>query len=57
MTDRPGHDRRYAIDPGRISSELGWSPRHNVEQGLAETVHWYLIPSGMVQQGARAGGI
>ena len=42
MTDRPGHDRRYAIDPSRISSELGWSPRHNVEQGLAETVHWYL---------------
>ena len=42
VTDRPGHDRRYAIDPGRISSELGWRPRHNVEQGLAETVHWYL---------------
>ena len=33
VTDRPGHDRRYAIDPSRISSELGWSPRHNVEQG------------------------
>ena len=42
VTDRPGHDRRYAIDPGRISSELGWRPRHNVEQDLAETVHWYL---------------
>ena len=42
VTDRPGHDRRYAIDPGRISSELRWSPRHNVEQGLAETVNWYL---------------
>ena len=42
VTDRPGHDRRYAIDPSRISSELGWSPRHNVEQGLAETVSWYL---------------
>ena len=38
----PGHDRRYAIDPARISSELGWSPRHDVEQGLAETVRWYL---------------
>ena len=35
-------DRRYAIDPGRVSSEVGWSPRHNVEEGLAETVHWYL---------------
>ena len=42
VTDRPGHDRRYAIDPSRISAELGWSPRHDVEQGLAETVRWYL---------------
>ena len=42
VSDRPGHDRRYAIDPSRISSELGWSPRHNVEKGLAETVRWYL---------------
>ena len=42
VTDRPGHDRRYAIDPARISSELGWSPRHNVEEGLAATVRWYL---------------
>ena len=42
VSDRPGHDRRYAIDPSRISSELGWSPRHDVEQGLAETVRWYL---------------
>ena len=42
VTDRPGHDRRYAIDPSRISSELGWSPRHDVQQGLAETVRWYL---------------
>ena len=42
VTDRPGHDRRYAIDPGRISSELGWQPRHNLEQGLQATVTWYL---------------
>ena len=42
VTDRPGHDRRYAIDPARISTELGWSPRHNVQEGLAETVAWYL---------------
>ena len=42
VTDRPGHDRRYAIDPARISSELGWHPRHDVQQGLAETVRWYL---------------
>ena len=42
VTDRPGHDRRYAIDPTRITEELGWQPRHNVEQGLAATVAWYL---------------
>ena len=42
MTDRPGHDRRYAIDPGRISSELGWRPRQSVEEGLAEAMHWYM---------------
>jgi dTDP-glucose 4,6-dehydratase len=42
VSDRPGHDRRYAIDPARISSELGWQPRHSFEQGLAATVRWYL---------------
>ena len=42
VTDRLGHDRRYAIDPPRISTELGWQPRHSFEQGLTETVRWYL---------------
>ena len=42
VTDRPGHDRRYAIDPTRISTELGWTPRHSFEQGLEATVRWYL---------------
>ena len=42
VTDRPGHDRRYAIDPTRISNELGWQPRHSFEEGLAATVRWYL---------------
>jgi dTDP-glucose 4,6-dehydratase len=42
VKDRPGHDRRYAIDPTRISTELGWQPRHNFEEGLAATVDWYL---------------
>jgi dTDP-glucose 4,6-dehydratase len=42
VTDRPGHDRRYAIDPERISTELGWQPRHDFNQGLRETVQWYL---------------
>ncbi|MEX0589439.1 MAG: dTDP-glucose 4,6-dehydratase [Cyanobium sp.] len=41
VTDRPGHDRRYAIDPSRISDELGWQPRHSFEEGLAATVRWY----------------
>ncbi len=42
VADRPGHDRRYAIDPERISTELGWQPRHDFQQGLRETVRWYL---------------
>jgi dTDP-glucose 4,6-dehydratase len=42
VADRPGHDRRYAIDPGRISQELGWQPRHQFDAGLAATVRWYL---------------
>jgi len=41
VTDRPGHDRRYAIDPTRISSDLGWQPRHSFEAGLNATVSWY----------------
>ncbi|WP_265501138.1 dTDP-glucose 4,6-dehydratase [Paracoccus beibuensis] len=42
VTDRPGHDRRYAIDPSRIRDELGWRPSVTVEQGLRRTVEWYL---------------
>jgi dTDP-glucose 4,6-dehydratase len=42
VQDRPGHDRRYAIDPSRIRRELGWTPAHSFEQGLAETVRWYV---------------
>ena len=40
--DRPGHDARYAIDPSRIRSELGWRPSVTVEEGLEKTVQWYL---------------
>jgi dTDP-glucose 4,6-dehydratase len=42
VTDRPGHDARYAIDPQRIRSELGWRPSVTLEEGLARTVDWYL---------------
>ena len=42
VTDRPGHDARYAIDPTRIREELGWRPSVTVEEGLALTVQWYL---------------
>ncbi|MFA8441773.1 dTDP-glucose 4,6-dehydratase [Yoonia sp.] len=42
VTDRPGHDLRYAIDPSRIRHELGWRPSVTLEQGLAKTVAWYL---------------
>ena len=42
VTDRPGHDRRYAIDPTRIRTELGWRPSLTVEEGLRRTVEWYL---------------
>jgi dTDP-glucose 4,6-dehydratase len=42
VTDRPGHDMRYAIDPTRIRTELGWRPSVTVEEGLRKTVRWYL---------------
>jgi dTDP-glucose 4,6-dehydratase len=42
VTDRPGHDMRYAIDPTRIREELGWRPSVTLEQGLEKTVRWYL---------------
>jgi dTDP-glucose 4,6-dehydratase len=42
VKDRPGHDRRYAIDASRIHDELGWQPRQDFETGLTATVAWYL---------------
>ena len=42
VKDRPGHDRRYAIDAGKIRKELGWRPRMSFEEGLRRTVQWYL---------------
>jgi dTDP-glucose 4,6-dehydratase len=42
VTDRPGHDLRYAIDAGKIERELGWHPEETFETGLRKTVQWYL---------------
>ncbi len=42
VRDRPGHDRRYAIDAAKITAELGWQPRHSFEQGMEATLRWYL---------------
>lgn len=41
VKDRPGHDRRYAIDSSKIQNELGWKPQYGFEQGLKETIEWY----------------
>ena len=50
VTDRPGHDRRYAIDAGKLKDELGWEPEHSFEQGIAATVDWYLEHQDWVQR-------
>ena len=50
VKDRPGHDRRYAIDATKLKSELGWAPAHSFEQGIADTVDWYLDNQPWVQR-------
>ncbi len=50
VTDRPGHDRRYAIDASKLQAELGWKPQHTFEQGIADTVDWYLQHQDWVQR-------
>ena len=49
VADRPGHDRRYAMDITRIRAELGWLPNHDIERGLRATVRWYLDNPDWVQ--------
>jgi dTDP-glucose 4,6-dehydratase len=49
VADRPGHDRRYAIDATKISRELGWAPAVKFEDGLRKTVAWYLEHNSWVQ--------
>jgi dTDP-glucose 4,6-dehydratase len=58
VKDRPGHDRRYAIDATKINTELGWKPSVTFEEGLSQTIDWYLentdwlenVTSGEYQQ-------
>jgi dTDP-glucose 4,6-dehydratase len=50
VTDRPGHDRRYAIDARKIERELGWRPKETFETGLRKTVRWYLDHAGWVER-------
>ena len=50
VKDRPGHDRRYAIDASKIQGELGWKPAVSFEQGIAATVDWYLANGDWVQR-------
>ena len=50
VADRPGHDRRYAIDASKLCDELGWEPAYTFERGIAETVDWYLAHQDWVQR-------
>lgn len=50
VKDRPGHDRRYAIDASKLESELGWKPSQTFESGIAQTVDWYLANQPWVQR-------
>lgn len=50
VKDRPGHDRRYAIDPSKLQRELGWSPRETFESGIRKTVRWYLDNPAWVER-------
>jgi dTDP-glucose 4,6-dehydratase len=50
VKDRPGHDLRYAIDANKINRELGWYPSVTFEEGLSETIDWYLNNTAWLQQ-------
>jgi dTDP-glucose 4,6-dehydratase len=57
VADRPGHDWRYAIDPAKTQTELGWRPSESFESGLGKTVDWYLANSGRPQAELHSGNI
>jgi dTDP-glucose 4,6-dehydratase len=50
VSDRPGHDRRYAIDASRLHEELGWKPAETFDTGIRKTVRWYLDHPGWVER-------
>lgn len=50
VRDRPGHDRRYAIDNTKITTQLGWSPAYMFEEGIKMTIQWYLEHRGWMEQ-------
>ena len=50
VSDRPGHDRRYAIDAAKIRKQLGWEPREDFDSGLRKTVAWYLENNEWLEQ-------
>ena len=50
VKDRPGHDRRYAIDPTKITTELGWKPAENFETGIRKTIEWYLENQAWIER-------
>ena len=50
VKDRPGHDRRYAIDASQLKRDLGWEPVYTFEQGIAETIDWYLVNQSWVTE-------
>ena len=50
VKDRPGHDRRYAMNAAKIESELGWRPRETFETGIRKTINWYLTNESWVEQ-------
>ena len=54
VKDRPGHDRRYAIDPTLFENELGWRPRETWETGLSKTIEWYQTNTAWIDR-ARSG--
>ncbi|MEO1451614.1 MAG: GDP-mannose 4,6-dehydratase, partial [Bacteroidota bacterium] len=50
VTDRPGHDMRYAIDPSKLEADLGWTPSLTFEEGLGKTIDWYLANPAWVER-------